>query len=54
MENSWKFCIDNINCNCIREVNKTKQYNCKYGILYHLIELLELHDKYNDLNIIGE
>ena len=45
--------MDNINCNCIKDV-KNKVYTCKYGILYHLIELLESHDKYNDLNIIGK
>jgi hypothetical protein len=52
--NYWKFCINNINCSCINKDNNNKFYTCKYGILYHLIELLELHEKFNDLNILGK
>ena len=55
MEKYWNFCINNIKCNCIKDKNdKTKFYTCKYGILYHLIELLELHDTFDDSNIVGK
>lgn len=52
INNYWKFCLDNIKCSCIND--KLSSYSCKYGILYHLIELLDRYDTFNDVYLIGK